>query len=38
MLRKTNKKSSKVLAYCLVMVTFMVVGLVGKANVLLAQS
>jgi hypothetical protein len=37
MLRKTNKKSSKVLAYCLVMVTFMVVGLVGKANVLLAQ-
>jgi len=37
MLRKTNKKSSKVLACCLAMVTFMVAGLVGKANVLLAQ-
>jgi len=37
MFKRTNKKSSKVLACCLTMVAFMVMGLVGKANVLLAQ-
>lgn len=37
MVKVNNKKKSKVLVYCLAVVTFMVVGLVGSANVLLAQ-
>lgn len=37
MLKRTNKKSSKVLSCCLVMVTFMMVSLIVSANALLAQ-
>lgn len=37
MLKRINKKSSKVLTCCLAMVTFIVVALVVNANVLIAQ-
>ena len=37
MFKRTNKKGSKVLTFCLAMVTFMVVGLVVSSNDLLAQ-